>query len=214
MKKSVLAALSVLFAAQLAMADVLTLEAGPNSIENVNVSTGGTALVQTRSSKLATVGAGLRTKKVAFISVKVYVAQLLVSDASKFIRAEHEALNSLDVMPAVAIRLSFLRNVEADSVKGAFADALAANSVNVSEPAVAAFLNAVSAGGEASEGKSLTIVGEKLANGIEAITYENTQGASVTIQGGTGFVKSILSIWLGNPSDNGVANLKRSLIGA
>jgi hypothetical protein len=73
-------------------------------------------------------------------------------------------------------------------------------------------LDAVSAGGDASQGKALTIVLQHLPSGQEAVTYEDTAGKTSTIVSGQGLVKKILSIWLGNPADSGLGKLKKTLI--
>lgn len=196
-----------------AQASVLNLEAGSSNIEGVNISKGGKAAVADRSTALVTVGAGLRAKKVAIVNVKVYVAQLLLSDATRFVRNEGDALNSLDNVQTVALQMSFLRTVEADKVMTSFKDGLVENSVDLNNPAIKQFLDTVAQGGDAENGKSITIVLEKLPGGKEAVTYENTNGVSTTISGDAGFSKAVLSIWLGKSADSGLEKLKKAILG-
>jgi hypothetical protein len=208
---SVLVAVTLL--ASSAFADVLQLVPSGRTIEDVAISSSASATVQGRHFGLTTVGAGLRSKRVAIINVKVYVAQLMVSDASRFVHSADGALASMADMSQVAIRLDFLRGVDADTVQSSFRDALTANNVDFTSPAIMAFLNAVSAGGDAVDGKALTIVGERLSSTADAITYEDSDGKTTTVTGPTGFLRSIFSIWLGEPADSGVDNLKQALIG-
>jgi len=211
MKKSLLT-LAALALSQNLHADVLKLDPGTAVIENITISKGATATIEGRQTALTTVGAGLRRKKVAIIWAKVYVAQFLVADASKFDRAH--AWESLDRESAVAIRLDFLRYVDAQKVQTSFNEALVANKVDLNGTDIKAFLEAVSGGGDAETGKALTIVGERLADGSEVITYENTKGQAKILHGKAGFVKNVFSIWLGlvSSDDPGLQDLQKELL--
>jgi hypothetical protein len=158
------------------------------------------------------VGAGLRAKKVGIVNVKVDVTQLLLSDADHYVRTDAGALDSASEATVAALQLDFLRSVDAQTVQIAFRDSLVANQVDLNNSSIKAFLDAVSAGGDATQGKALTIVLEHLSNGQEAITYEDTSGKVTTVTGGQGLFRSILSIWLGKPADSGLAHLKKDLI--
>ena len=98
-------------------AAVLVTEAGDKKIETVTLAKSGIASIEGQSIPLGTLGAGLRNKKVLFVNVKVYVAELFASEQSKFIRTEAEALKSLDSSRTIAVRLNFLRSVAADKVQ-------------------------------------------------------------------------------------------------
>ncbi|MGZ3782249.1 MAG: chalcone isomerase family protein, partial [Pseudobdellovibrionaceae bacterium] len=145
----------------MAFANVLTLEGEDKTIEGVKIAKTGTIVSDNKTLTVNLVGAGLRSKKVLIANVKVYVAQLLASDPSKFIRSENEALHSLENMQSVAIQMNFLRTVEAEKVQVSFQDALIANQADLKGNAVKEFLNAVAKGGDAIEGKTLTIVALK-----------------------------------------------------
>jgi hypothetical protein len=191
-------------------AALLKTEAGTNKTENISLSSAATTNVEGENVKLSHVGAGLRAKKVVFVNVKVYVGELLTSDLATFKKAD--ALSSVKDQKAIAIQLHFLRDVDAENVQKSFKEALAANSVNVDDASVKQFLDAVSKGGEAKQGKSLTILGTRLKDGSEKISYETTSGTVSEIKGTSGLIEKVFSIWLGKPADDGVAELKKSIL--
>jgi hypothetical protein len=195
--------------ASTAMADLLKLEAGKDKLEGVSLATSATTA---QNRKLSFVGAGLRAKKVIMVNVNVYVAQLFVADAGKFKKSESEALNSLTAAQPVALQLHFLRDVDAKKVHTSFKEALEANKVDVKKPEIQSVLEAVSQGGEAKKGKTLTLLGVKNPDGTETINYEDANLKTNTVSGPSGFIKDVFSIWLGQPSDDGVARLKASLL--
>lgn len=202
-----------------AFAALLTTTPGDKVIEGIKVAKTGQVNIPGADSSQPTqqipvdlIGAGLRSKKVVIVNVKVYVAELMSSDASKFVRTDADALKSLDDSRTVAIRLTFLRGVDASTVQTSFKEALQANKINVADAAISQFLKAVDAGGDAANGKPLTIVTQKNADKTETVYYEDTNGKVTKVDGNEGFSKQLMAIWLGTPSDNGVANLKAQLI--
>lgn len=193
-----------------ANAALLKAEAGTQKMEKVTLSSSATTNVDGEDVKLTEVGAGLRAKKVVFVNVKVYIGELFVSDVVKFNKVE--ALTSVKDQKAIAIQLHFLRAVDAANVQKSFKEALAANSVNLEDNSIKQFLDAVSKGGEAQEGKSLTILGSRMKDGSEKISYETTSGTVTEIKGSAGFIQNVFAIWLGKPADDGVAELKKSIL--
>lgn len=193
-------------------AALLTTENSADKLEKVQLAKSATTPVQEKTVSLTAAGAGLRSKKVVFVNVKVYVGQLFVSDVSKFKYSDAEALGSLKEQEAVAIQMHFLRNVDADNVQKSFKEALKANNVNTENTEVKQFLDAVSKGGEAKEGKALTVLGARMKDGAEAISYETTSGQVTQIIGRAGLIQDIFAIWLGKPADDGVASLKKSIV--
>lgn len=209
--KQFLATALVLIAATAASAGVLTLTPGSKDIEGVKIATGGTATVDGQTLTLTTVGAGLRTKKVLIAKVKVYVATLMATDASAFSRKDGRALDSIGSQAGAAIQLTFLRGVDAATVQSSFKDALDANNVSLNRSEVNALMNAVASSGDAQNGRTLTFVTTSGAGG-DTVTYEGTRGSATTVRGPKGFARDVMSIWLGNPSDSGVAALKEQLL--
>lgn len=195
-----------------AQAALLKLEPGQKSNNGVTISKGGTATIDGKDFDLTTVGSGLRSKKVLLANVKVYVAQLLVSSPNAFVRKDAEALKSLEDSQTVAMQLSFLRSVEAAKVKVSFRDAFDANGVDINNPAIKALLAAVEQGGDATANGTLTFVLNKHSDGTETLIYEDTAGKQAVIKGDKGVTHDVLSMWIGNPADDGLATLKKSLL--
>lgn len=177
------------------------------TLEGVNLSTAG---ISKNGQKLQYIGAGIRSKKVVLVNLKVYVGELLVSDSTKFKKSE--ALKSITEAAPALVQLHFLRDVDADRVQSSFQDALEANKVDLKKPEIQKFLDAVKNGGEAKKGKMLSIYGAKNSDGSEVITYEGSNSKATTVSGGAGFIQEIFSIWLGTPSDDGVAKLKSDIL--
>jgi hypothetical protein len=201
--------LTLSFASQAAL---LKLDPGQKSNNGINVSAGGVATVDGHAYKLNTVGSGLRSKKVLLANIKVYVAQLLVSSPNSFVRKDNEALKSLEDSQTVAIQLAFLRTVDAAKVQVSFRDALDANKVDINQGAIKQLLSAVNNGGDANSGGTFTFVVNKNSDGSETLVYEDTAGKQVEIKGDKGLTHDVFSMWLGVPADDGIANLKSSLI--
>lgn len=206
--------LSLIFLSQVASASVLTVENGTRSIEGVNVASSASLTLPgtTSADKLDSIGAGLRTKKVLIANVKVYVAQIFLDNAGKFVRTNSGAIKSLSEMKAGAIRLTFLRSVDAPTVQVSFRDALDANDIDLKNKGIAAFLAAVNDGADAQNGKSMNISLKKGDNGIVTVVYENTAGVEKTITGDETLFKGIMAIWLGEPADAGLQVLKTAIL--
>jgi hypothetical protein len=204
---------SIVLSATFAQASLLKLEKGDRSIEGVNISKSAEAsLDREKATVLSTVGGGLRWKKVLLMKVKVYVAQLMVTSPDRFVKKSSEALKSLDDSEYVAIRLTFLRTVDAPTVQTSFKDALSVNKVDMSSGAVKTFLDAVKQGGDATSGNSLTVLAQKHSDGSETLVYEDCAGKQTTIKGEKGLTQNIMSMWLGRSADDGVVSLKEDLL--
>ncbi|MBS1971251.1 MAG: chalcone isomerase family protein [Bdellovibrionales bacterium] len=212
MKSALIALTAILSLGLSANAALLKLDPGQKSNNGVTISTGGTATIDGKDFQLTTVGSGLRSKKVLVANVKVYVAQLLVSNPNSFVRKDADALKSLEDSQTVAMQLSFLRSVEADKVKVSFRDAFDANNVDINNPAIKQLLAAVEKGGDATANGTLTFVANKHSDGTETLIYEDTAGKQVTVKGDKGLTHDVFSMWLGNPADDGIAALKKSLL--
>ncbi len=168
-----------------------------NEIEmGVPLSAAATENLTGTKKTLNLVGYGTRFKRVAFINVKVYVAQWFA--------------DSQDHMQSM--QLTFLRTVDSAAVMQSFRDGLNANNINTSDSEVAHFLNAVANSGDAVTGTTLTISGYTNANGSEVVAYEDSSGRITSILGKPGFMKKIMSIWLGEPADGGLRALRNELL--
>jgi hypothetical protein len=195
---------------QIATAGVLSIERGSRTIEGVSIGSSATLSIG-GSTRLDYIGSGLRTKKVLVSTVKVYVAQLFMDNAGKFVRTSGGAASSVGEMKAGAVRLTFLRGVDAATVQTSFKDAFNANGVDVNNKGVSEFLSAVRAGADAKQGRSMNISMKRDAGGV-TLVYENTNGGERTIKGDSSLFRAIMSIWIGNPADSGLATLKSSIL--
>ena len=215
-KSSLLLALSSalisLSTGNLASAALLTTESSGKTLEKVSLAKTATVQAPDKSIILTSVGAGLRAKKVVFVNVKVYVGELFVSDIAKLNRAEASALDSVATQSAAAFQLHFLRKVDAETVLKSFKESFVMNSISTEDPSIKQLLEAVKNGGAAEEGKTLTVFATKNADNTESVTYESASGKTSTITGPQGFMKNVFSLWLGKPSDDGVAALKTSIL--
>lgn len=206
--------LSFALFSQIASAGVLTLEPGTKTVEGVNVAKSATLSLPgtAEATKLDFIGVGVRQKKVLVANVKVYVAQIFLDNAGKFVRTEEGAIPSLKDMKAAAVQLTFLRNVDAPTVQVSFRDAFDANDVDMKNTGVQAFLSAVKEGADAKEGKAMKMSLKKEDNGSVTVVYENTSGAEKTIKGDEALFNAILSIWIGEPADAGLEVLRASIL--
>jgi hypothetical protein len=208
MKNLSIALLTLTFAV-IANASILTQQPGNSDLKGVKISDKGTIAFDRQTVPLDLVGAGVRTK----FLFSIYVGQLYSSDVTTFVRKDDKALESFDQGRTLAMSLSFVHDVSANDVQKGFRDALAANDVDLNDPAIAQFLSAVKKGGDADDGKSLLVATNKLADGTEVLVYEDTKGVATTINAPAGTSKKVFSIWLGEPVDGGVRDLKTQIIG-
>lgn len=178
-----------------------------SQLEGVTLSTTG---LTKDGQKLQYVGAGLRNKKVILVNVRVYVGEFFIADTTKFQKTN--PLKTVSESSPALIQLHFLRDVDAEKVQTSFKDALEANKVDLKKPEIQKFLDAVKTGGEAKSGKMLSIMGANKSDGSETIIYEDSSSKATTVSGGAGFIQDIFSIWLGTPSDDGVAKLKSEIL--
>ena len=211
-KNLFLSSLVVLAAA--AQADLLTLTDGSQAKSGVNISTGAVASINGLAIPLTTVGSGLRRKVVVF-KLEVYVAQLMVDDASRFVKTEADALASLDKVGTVALRMTFVRDVPATKMATAFQDGFNANAINSKSTELTEFLAKVGQAGDAKAGGSLTLLITRNADGTTAVAYENLKNGTSTIQtlvGTQNTMHEIMAIWLGKPSDKELGELKAEML--
>jgi hypothetical protein len=176
------------------------------ALDGVQVSKSASLTVEGRSSALTTVGAGIRT---ATLGIHAYEGELLVSDKAAYC-AGGKGLANLAGVNAAAIRISVLFSFSKDKLIEALNAGFEANDVDTSNPDVAKVLAAIQAGPDAPRGDLIVFAGERLPDGTEALTYENS-GKATTIHGKSGLVSSILALWLGNTDDSGLKNLNQAL---
>jgi hypothetical protein len=195
-----------------ANADLLTLTPTNDKLEGVSLSSGATANVSGKSVPVTTVGSGLRVKEI-FIPIKTYVAQLMVSDAGRFVKTADGALPSMDNQKAVAVYLSFLVNAPNRELVQSISDSLSANGISTSDPDVVEILDKVRSVGNFNKGNSIAIVMTKNPEGTNTVYFENSSSkAGSQFTGSKDLIHKIMSCWLGTPADDGLADLKASLL--
>jgi hypothetical protein len=143
--------------------------------------------------------------------VPVYVAQFYAAEPSKLSRNE-KILDSISTQSAVAMTLTFRRDVDANQIQTAFQEAFEVNGVDVTSNQIAALLDAALKSSVAKNGKVMTFVGEKFEDGSTAVTFEGTQGNPITIHGDKDFVRQVMTLWLGNPEEKELVKLKSDLL--
>lgn len=198
----------------MARAELLNLTPGPHSLNTVNISSEGTATVSpNKSYSLKTVGAGLRTKQV-FGPTDIYVAQLLVSDASQF-QSPADPIAALGKQESLAMRLSFLLDVPSETVVEQFREAFAKNKIREDNPDIQRFIQVATNAGDARNKGSLTVFITKNADGSETLAYENIAKGKAKLDVHTyaaGLSAKIMAIWLGVPADAGLEALKSQIL--
>jgi hypothetical protein len=206
MKKIFLGAALALVACPLTFAGTLSNQMLANcavasdcTISGIGLTGSLSVTAEGRKSDLKLVGAGLRSK-VFILSLPIYVAQLYATNPSQVDRSPDKVVDSLASQPTVAMTLTFLYEASGDEIQGAFQDALESNGIDPSSDQLSQLLDAVLKGGRTKKGKTMTFVGETLADGTTAVTFESTQGNPVTIHGDKDFVRQVMSLWLGDTS--------------
>lgn len=212
MKKIIMAA--TLFVATLAQANLLTYEQGSLQLEAVNLNKSAAIndqKGQPTTLKMDLLGAGLRAKTVLFVSAKVYIAQLFSDNKQAFSRDANALKSLVDNSKSVALKISMLRTVSASTLSVSFKEALSANGYAI-DTDLSAMLSIVEKGADGLQGKDLTLLMIKGADGKTNVYYEDSKGDQKSFVGSADVMTKIMSIWLGTPADNGLKNLKESLI--
>lgn len=187
--------------------------------ETVALSSSGTVKLGNREVVMSPrLGKGLREKSTIFGKVRVSVVQLFASAPEKFVRTEAEALGSLLQSEVVTVHQTFLRNVTASQVEGAFVDGFNANQATLKEVGLALnqsplkdFIATVRENADTDSGQTMTITVVR-GEGKSALVYENGNGDMFKFEGNEGLAKAVLSLWMGESADDGVVALKKSLI--
>lgn len=176
---------------------------GAKLFQSMRVVAGGT------SYELGAVGAGLRYKKVIFVKASVYVGQLFAGSAKEF--RKDAALDSVAAAPATAMRMTFLRDVDGETLGRAFADAFKENKVETGSGPVKVFLDDVRLAGGVKDKSVITVAGWRSGK-AERVAIQGPDGKILEVEGAPGFIRAIFSLWLGKPSDSGVESLQKDIL--
>jgi hypothetical protein len=138
------------------------------------------------------------------VIVPVYVAELLSSDASSFVRNANvnnlDSLNSLDKSRTTVMRLNFVRDVDSAKIRSAFEDAYSLNNPGKDYKAdadIKKFFDAVSAYTTIPKDKKLVIAFQKNADKSETLAFEGPDEKVTLVQGSAGFTHKVMAFWLG-----------------
>ena len=189
-------------------AGVLTRVDGEQKLADVPVAKSASVQTSAGTANLTAVGAGLRSKKVLFVNVKVYVGQLFVASPESFKKSE--ALASVKDQNAVAMQMTFVREVDLGRIESSFEESFKVNNIDLKDPAIHQFMEAVHKGGDVQKGKTITVVASK-KDKADLITFEGANGQTSEISG-EGLAPKIFSLWLEKTADSGVSDFQKSLL--
>jgi hypothetical protein len=157
--------------------------------------------------KLYLTGAGLREKKIALFHVNVYIAASYIDHAGGL--PAGAPMDGIQKSKVNALQLTFLRNLSAEQVRGAFVESLKKNGSDVTSPAIQGILSKLDS--EMPKGSTLTLFGIEHA-ARQTLSIETPTGAVVTGDG-PNLATQFWRIWFGEPADGGLEDLKAMLVG-
>jgi hypothetical protein len=155
-----------------------------------------------RDYPLYLTGAGIRRKKVLIVTVPVYVLASYASDQG--VKTSDGIFRS----QAKALRLTLLRDVSADQLRDSFKEAMKVNGVAVENDSFWSQLFA-RLDSDVSAGEIITFASVTDDEGMDHLIVA---GRKTLTAKGVGLGNQFWRMWLGIPVDDGVAELKRSLV--
>jgi hypothetical protein len=156
--------------------------------------------------ELKNVAHGLRSKKVAFLTFDVYLAELLLPASANW---DKKALTWENSQQS-GVLMTFLRDVPAQNISEAFEAALKKNSVNTSTPLFQDFLKKVTSIGDLKKGEAFLIARDLSAK--EDVLVIEVQGRfNEKISNSQPWTQDILKIWSGKPADPGIEAMQKVL---
>lgn len=211
-------ALGFAFSAQATV--TIKTEAASEKFEDVTLLKKATLEIDSTKSELNQVSHGLRKKAVfGLVPVRVYVLELLASNASKLDKTEDGFLKSLPASGPVILHITFLRDLPGTKISEAFKEGLEKNGIKTLTPELEQVLKVISEIKEFKKNESFSIavswkeVEKDKVKSTEATVYlQQTGGEIKSVSGSPVFAENFLSIWFGQPSDSRLGDLKKSLI--
>src|SRR5690349_3020629 len=114
--KNMIAMMAIAVISSSAFASIFEQTAAGNSLKGVTVSKEANVTINNQKLPVSLIGYGMRK----VVIVPVYVAELLSSDASSFVRnsaaGNLDSLNSLNASRTTVIRLNFVRDVDSAKI--------------------------------------------------------------------------------------------------
>lgn len=156
--------------------------------------------------ELKLTGGGVREKKVVIASVNVYLL-LSYTDLNVPLDAG-DPLKSLSQSRNRLLRMTFLRDVDAEKIRNSFADALKENGVSLEDPAMKKLLDALQF--DVKKGGGVELIGLRPATGMEKVQMVFPT-KTIESEGKT-LVSDFWKIWFGKPADGGLEDLKPRLL--
>lgn len=187
-------------------------EAATEKFEDVTLLQNATLEIDAAKSELKKVSHGLRKKAVfGLVPVRVYVLELLASNATKLEKTEDGFLKSLQASGPVLLHITFLRDLPGAKISEAFKEGLESNGIKTLSPELEQVLKEISEIKEFKKNEAFSIAVSWKDKGA-TIYMQPTGGEIKTVAGGAEFAENFLSIWFGKPSDGRLGDLKKSLI--
>jgi hypothetical protein len=207
MKKTTILLAGLLMFSSISHAGVKSpIEFGPKTaikIKDVALAESVKLTSGTGSVQLKRIASGLRYKKIAFITVNVYVGQLFSN--AKVDQSSLGALkDSLYKNQPLAFTMTFLRDVGAEKLANGFKETLGENNVKVDQSPFKEFLDAVKAAGEMKEGDTYDCVfsGNSFSFSAHGNEFYHLDNAPA----------EFMLIWFGKAPDSGLESLQKDLL--
>lgn len=200
--------LPLMFITQISSAQSLNTTVGTQKIAGIPTISTATLKHTSDTFELKNIGSALRSKKVAFMNFDVYVGQLLGTENDGFKKSQ--PLQSAIEQKAIAMQMTFLRDVDIEKIMTSFEDSFKANHIDTKTPEIAQVLEAVKNNGDLKKGSTLTFIGIK-KNDSDTIIFEGSQSKGIEVSGKQLILK-IFSLWLGNTADSGIAEFQKNLL--
>lgn len=172
-----------------------------------------------REVTMPRIGKGLRVKETIFGTFDVSVVELFASSPEKFVRTEAEAISSLQQSEVITLTQTFMRNVEASKIEGAYADGFARNKAVLDEAGLSVktspikdLLKKIRESDDISKGERMTVTLVRSGDTWNMVFDYGTL-EPLHIEGNAGLGKVFLALWFGNTGDDaGLTALKAALL--
>lgn len=184
------------------------------TFEDVKVSSYSSLFYQGKNTDLKMVNHGIRKKKVfGLATVKVYVLEFFAAEPSKLDKTEDGILTSLKKASAVELKLTMARDLAGTKITDSFKEALEHNGLDVNNLSkeMSELMAELSSVKEFEKGQAFSLLAT-WKDTTATLFVKRPDGSIKTITGSEAFVTDLFAIWFGKPSDDKLADLKKSLI--
>lgn len=154
---------------------------------------------------LKPVGQGTRSKKIALFSIKVYEAELFVSESTQLPASSDEILKS----PYISLIINPARSFPGEKMKQSVLDSYEENKINSETEAQKKFIDLFK-DRKINKNEAITLFGQQTDHSSQLFIKMGNE--HVEIAGPKNFVKEVFSIWLGATTDKNLEKLKSDLL--